>query len=227
MRKAYSYFLDPDAFFKMNFHQPIIGQVFLGHEFTGRPPPFPFQPSHYQTLMLESLRIVAVATLAAMGYGILHDQVTARVCLEFFTVAHPPLIRSTSPTWVALAWGVTATWRFGLTLGIAAAILARLGPWPQLPARKLARPVAGLLVATAISSFLAGSIAYLASELDLLKLDNPAAGVIADERHSRFLATRWAHRVAHTIAILGGSTLCATIWLRRKRAAARLRVGHR
>ncbi|MFN3944768.1 MAG: hypothetical protein ACK4K7_07550 [Allosphingosinicella sp.] len=40
---------------------------------------------------LEGTRIVAFVTVAAMAYGILHDQVTAHICVEYFTIAQPPI----------------------------------------------------------------------------------------------------------------------------------------
>jgi len=67
---------------------------------------------------MQFLKIVGLGVLAAIGYGIVHDQVTVRVCLEYFTIFHPRLISSTSPTLLALAWGVAATWWVGLPLGL-------------------------------------------------------------------------------------------------------------
>lgn len=50
---------------------------------------------------MEALRIVALSVLAAVTYGVLHDQVTARMCLEYFTVAHPDVVGH-EPTIIAL-----------------------------------------------------------------------------------------------------------------------------
>ena len=41
--------------------------------------------------VIESLKIVVLCIVAAIVYGILHDQVTARVCVEYFTIGHPPI----------------------------------------------------------------------------------------------------------------------------------------
>lgn len=67
---------------------------------------------------MEALRIVALAVAAAVAYGVLHDQVTARICVEYFTIGHPLLVPSYSPTLLALAWGVVATWWVGLVGGL-------------------------------------------------------------------------------------------------------------
>lgn len=56
--------------------------------------------------------IIALALLAGITYGILHDQVTARVCVEYFTIGHPKIFPTTSPTLLAIGWGIVATWWF-------------------------------------------------------------------------------------------------------------------
>jgi len=35
--------------------------------------------------------IVLLCIVAAVVYGVVHDQVTARVCVEYFTIGHPPV----------------------------------------------------------------------------------------------------------------------------------------
>jgi hypothetical protein len=42
--------------------------------------------------MTEHLKIILACVAAAIIYGILHDQITARVCVEYFTVFHPPVL---------------------------------------------------------------------------------------------------------------------------------------
>jgi hypothetical protein len=82
----------------------------------------------------ETLKIIAMCLLAGALYGILHDQVTARVCLEYFTVFHPDVFHTQSPTLLALGWGVLATWWVSLFLGISLAIAARAGSRPRVTA---------------------------------------------------------------------------------------------
>ena len=53
---------------------------------------------------MRFITIVALAVLAGITYGILHDQVTAHVCVEYFTIGHPALIPTESPTLLAIAW---------------------------------------------------------------------------------------------------------------------------
>jgi hypothetical protein len=72
----------------------------------------------------------------APQWVILHDQITARVCVEYFTVFHPPVFNTQSPTLLACGWGVIATWWVGLFLGLFLAVAARIGPRPKLSVRK-------------------------------------------------------------------------------------------
>jgi len=67
--------------------------------------------------MVEHFKIILLCLAAALVYRILHDQITARVCVEYFTVFHPPIFATHSPTLLALGWGVIATWWVGLLLG--------------------------------------------------------------------------------------------------------------
>jgi hypothetical protein len=55
--------------------------------------------------MIENLKIILLCVAAAIEYGVAHDQITARVCLEYFTVFHPPVFATQSPTALAFGWG--------------------------------------------------------------------------------------------------------------------------
>ncbi len=65
---------------------------------------------------MEFAKIVLFSVGCAICYGILHDQVTAHVCVEYFTVGHVSLVSTTDPTVLAFVWGVVATWWVGLPL---------------------------------------------------------------------------------------------------------------
>ena len=90
---------------------------------------------------MESLKIILLSVLAAVVYGILHDQVTTRICVEYFTIGHPPVFNTDNPTWLAFGWGTIATWWVGFILGIPLALVSRLGSWPKFNAAHLLRPI--------------------------------------------------------------------------------------
>src|SRR5436190_782619 len=66
---------------------------------------------------MQFLGIIAMCTGAAIVYGVVHDQVTARVCVEYFTIGHPPVFGTDDPTLLGLGWGVIATWWVGAVGG--------------------------------------------------------------------------------------------------------------
>src|SRR3979411_1520576 len=99
---------------------------------------------------MEFAKIVLLSIAAAICYGILHDQVTARICVEYFTVFHPPVFPTDDPTLLALGWGVIATWWLGAFLGVVLAISARTGRRRKVAARELVRPVLRVLAVMAL-----------------------------------------------------------------------------
>src|SRR5881392_3435542 len=105
---------------------------------------------------MQFLFIVALCVVAAITYGILHDQVTARVCVEYFTIGHSPIFGTDDPTLLGLAWGFWATWWVGVMLGIPLAAVARIGKRPKLSAPDLMRPLALLMAVSAASALIAG-----------------------------------------------------------------------
>ena len=105
---------------------------------------------------MQFLFIVAFCVVAAITYGILHDQVTARVCVDYFTIGHSPIFGTDDPTLLGLAWGFWATWWVGVMLGIPLATVARIGKRPKLSAPDLVRPLALLMAVSAASALIAG-----------------------------------------------------------------------
>jgi pimeloyl-ACP methyl ester carboxylesterase len=169
---------------------------------------------------VRALAIVALALAAGALYGVVHDQVTARVSLEYFTVAHPP-IGTDSPTRLALYWGAVATSGPALALGALLAAAARFGGRPRVDARDLVAPIARLLAAMAVGAFAAGVLAFAAARL--LDLAPPAALApdVPPEAHARLLAAAGAHLASYAVGLGGGLALCARTWQRR--AGFRLR----
>lgn len=164
--------------------------------------------------MLEALKIVGLCVLAAISFGVVHDQITARVCLEYFTVGHAD-VAGHEPTIVALYWGVVATWWVGLPLGIVLAIAARAGESRRpVTARELAPRVAILMASLLAFAMLAGLVGYAraASGVDALgsfdeRLPAPA--------RLGFVFDAWAHGASYLGGILGGLALCVATFFGR------------
>jgi hypothetical protein len=162
---------------------------------------------------MEFLKIVLLSVAAAVTYGIAHDQVTARICVEYFTVGHPKVIASTSPTLLGLVWGVIATWWVGAILGVLLGLSARGGPPPRLGWRELREPVATLLIGMAVMATIAGISGYGVVEISGLRLTNLR---LPDGKQQAFITCLYAHLASYGTAFLGGMTLCVRTVLRRR-----------
>lgn len=167
--------------------------------------------------MVESLKIMGLGVVAAIAYGMVHDNVTARICVEYFTIGHPMIIDTTSPTILALTWGVLATWWVGLGLGIYLALACRIGQKPKLSANDLLGPLGALLGTVAVVSTVAGLAGYYSSGRGWINLVGEFRELVPRAAHARFLADLWAHLAAYASAFFGGIALAAWATIRRAR----------
>jgi hypothetical protein len=163
---------------------------------------------------MEFLKIVGLAILAGIVYGIVHDQVTARICVEYFTVFHPPVFHTQSPTLLAFGWGIIATWWVGAFLGVCLALSCRVGSSPKIYAAGMVKPIAWLLLAMAFCAFVAGCAGYFWGDVPDYMRD-----LLAPSLQRRFLADWWAHSASYTSGFLGGMVLCAVMLRRRMMSA--------
>lgn len=172
------------------------------------------------------LGILILSVGAACLYGVLHDLVTANVCVEYFTIGHPPLLPTTSPFLLALGWGVVATWWMGVLLGIPLATAARAGAWPRMSASDLLRPLAFVLVSMGVAAALWGLAGYGLASLGWVRLPQSIQAGVPSQAHVRFLAVWWAHQTSYVAGTLGGIGLCVwTIVRRGQRAVEAARAG--
>jgi hypothetical protein len=160
---------------------------------------------------MNGFKIIGATTLAFIVYGILHDQITARVCIEYFTIGHPPLVPTTNPTLIAIAWGFMATWWFGLLMGTLIAMSSTLGKWQQLTVRDLIRPASVLFIAAGVIALIAGIAGYFAAQAEIVYLLPSYYDLIPEGKHARFIADLWAHTASYTVGGIGGLILCGWI----------------
>jgi hypothetical protein len=172
--------------------------------------------------IINAILIVAVCTAAATLYGILHDQVTVRVCLEYFTVFHPPIFRNQSPTMLALLWGANATWWIGYFLGCLLALAACPGRAPMTPAKDLVKPVLKLLLAMALSALVAGVVGYGLVESGTTTLPEKYGHLLRTSMHSRLMADAFAHNASYLVGLFGGCLIVFKVWKTRRLVGASL-----
>lgn len=164
---------------------------------------------------MEAIRIVLFATFAAILYGILHDQVTAHLCVEYFTIAHPPVFLTESPFLLAIGWGIIATWWVGLSLGIGLAAAARIGAAPKLSLAQLRRPILAVMLASALAALVAGIAGAVLAAQGSPPIPEPWPAIIPPEKHVAFAAVLWAHIASYAAGALFGLVLILhTAWRR-------------
>ncbi len=133
---------------------------------------------------VEIVKIVLLCIVAAALYGIVHDQFTARICVEYFSIGHPPLFHSDSPTLLAFGWGVVATWWAGAILGVPAAVFCQFGPWPKYEVRRLIAPICVLLSVMGVAALVTGTASYWAAQNGHLFLHEPLASRIGPAKEA-------------------------------------------
>jgi hypothetical protein len=169
---------------------------------------------------MQSILIVLMCSAAAVVYGIIRDQVTARVCLEYFTVGHPPVFGTDNPTLLGIGWGIIATWWVGLLLGLPLAVAARAGARPRRSVRSLIRPVVWLMAVMAVCALIAGCLSWILAEYGAVYLIGPIARDLPVDRDVPFLADMWAHSASYLAGLIGGIVVIANAWRRRGKAVA-------
>lgn len=166
---------------------------------------------------MNSLRIVGLCVSAAAIYGILHDQITARICVEYFTIGHPPVFATDDPTLLGVAWGVFATWWAGLLLGILLACAARAGGRPKRNARSLIAPIEFLLGVMGLSAFVAGVVGWSLGSLGAIFLVGRLAIAVPQDKHVLFITDLWSHSASYVVGFVGGLMQIVSAWRSRTR----------
>lgn len=166
---------------------------------------------------MQAAAIILLCIGSAVGYGIVHDQITARICVEYFTIGHPPVFPTSDPTLLGLGWGIIATWWVGLLLGFPLAFAARLGSYPKRSAASVVRPVLRLMAITGAAAIVAGLTGGILARAGAVRLVGPLAEAVPSGQHVPFLVDLWAHSASYIVGFVGGCTLCVLVWRSRKR----------
>jgi hypothetical protein len=157
---------------------------------------------------MQSFRIILTCIVAAVLYGILHDQFTAHICVEYFSVFHPPVFSTASPALLALGWGVIATWWVGAILGVLLALSARAGSRNKIDVSELVGPISKLLLAMGLLAAIAGLTGYVLTSRGAISPPGWVGSNLPPVRHALFMADWWAHNASYLSGFLGGILLC-------------------
>jgi len=141
--------------------------------------------------------------LLAVAYGIVHDQITARICIEYFTVWHPPLVTEPNPTLVGLVWGVVATWWVGAILGALLAFAATAGARIPATLGQVRRSMAILLVVSGACAALTGLIVAKSGFVAPSFIAGPEITALGMEKLRTFSICLAVHNVSYNVAFVG------------------------
>jgi hypothetical protein len=166
---------------------------------------------------METIKLISFSVAAAIIYGILHDQVTAHVCVEYFTIAHPPVFPTESPFLLAIGWGIIATWWVGLPLGILLAAAARIGRAPKLGLRDLRRPILLLMAVSGAAAMVSGIIGAILVTTGTIELLGGWGDVIPSAKWVSFAFAAFAHLASYAVGAIGGIYLIINTYRRRRR----------
>ena len=166
---------------------------------------------------MPKVKITLLCIAAAVAYGIVHDQITARLCVEYFTVAHPPLIHTSSPTVLGFFWGTVASCGVGAILGVVLALVSQSEGVPPIPVSRAFRMLVSLLAITAIAAALAGVVGFELSRRSIVCIPATLVHLVPPDHHHRFMAVWFVHGASYLVGVAGGSLLIFRVWRERGR----------
>jgi hypothetical protein len=154
------------------------------------------------------------------GYAILQDQVSARLCPEYFTVLHNPIPGLTDPTLLGIAWGFLGAWWGGALMGYFAGIAATAGRKPPLGPRELVRPMLVLVLAVGTVTAITGLSVWHYAAVFEVRLDPGLTGAVPAENRRGLFVVACYHLTAYAAGVVGSVVLLGWIWRERTGRAA-------
>lgn len=167
--------------------------------------------------LTQALLIVVWSMLTYMVYVIIHDQITACISVEYFTVGHAPVFDTQDRTLLGLGWGVLAAWWVDLLLEIPLATLARIGNRPKYTPKSLIRPVLLLSGCSAVLAAASGVTALVLATNGWISLHPEMSSRLPPDKHTPFLVDLWIHKASYTGGFVDGTFVMGWVWRMRIR----------
>ncbi len=164
-------------------------------------------------MTMQFIAIVLFAVGSSVVYGIVHDQFTVRISLEYFTIGHPKLLSSTDPTLLAITWGFVASWWVGLALGVACGIACQFGNGNRINVFELLIPTLRLMCVCGVVASIAGFSGFLLASMGWMYLVGDLAHRVPNEKHAAFICAMWSHLGSYGACAIGGIVLITKCWL--------------
>ncbi|MCA3003977.1 MAG: hypothetical protein LW650_04005 [Planctomycetaceae bacterium] len=157
---------------------------------------------------MEFIRIVVLCVIGSIVYGVLHNQVTVRISLEYFTVAHERIMINPTPTVLAAAWGVLATWWAGLLVGLPVAVCCRVGRATKLDWMWLAPRLGVALACMGGLAVVAAVGGRALAATGVVRITPWLAERVPEAEHVNLLTAGFAHGASYAGGVIAGAVLC-------------------
>jgi len=156
--------------------------------------------------------VVGAAMFVLFAVGM--DQVSARLCPEYFTVLHNPIPGLSDPTLTGVVWGFLGSFPGGFLIGFTLAVAGELGAWPRQQTSRARWLLLLVVASTAAGATITGFSAWLNLRAFgiVLLVDAP---IPPDSQRWAYIVGTY-HMAAYAVA--AGTTLAAvgsTVWHRR------------
>lgn len=188
------------------------------------------------------LKIVCLCVAAACALGVALDQVTTRICFEYFSEGFHKIMMEGS--WIekflnrypenctvwGITWGILASWWVGAILGVLLGIVSIVGPWPRPSFRRCTMLVVAcvLFTALAVSSLSAFGMSYYLETIDrrevvamcseyefYIAANAEKLSEALEKIGRRYLLCGYIHELAYLVGGLDGICLVALVLGRR------------
>ena len=158
----------------------------------------------------EAFKIIGASVVASVIYGILHDQITIRICPEYFTRFHPYIFPTADHTLIALGWGIIATWWIGAILGLLVTLSARIGSKSKMNVKQLRLPILAVIGGMGIAAAAVGVWYYTHPVESLFGVECPT-----ETDPGSFYTCLAIHNTSYFMGAFLALLLCFWIILRR------------
>ena len=174
--------------------------------------------------MMEFAKLVLFCLVWIGGMGAALGGVSAWICPEAFTLGRPPAFGSFPAPVLGLLWGWLDFMLPAVTVGLAVAMAANIGPRPAVKAMFFRKPLWAHVVLVAVIAVVTAIAGCLAVEQGAWQVVGPLA-TLPVERHPWIGAVWWGSRGAHVANVAGGMGLAIWTWRKRTELEEMVRSG--